>query len=141
MSDLAYGDVSEVIMRLNHQMTTLSEPAQFAWTTAPIDEFECEAPTVLVYPGQQFSSQTRDSPTCRQQTFISVVLLIVTPIDKIPMVVKDAHNAVIGWQVDQAYDKFTYVQRNYPYGVPLEIKAGYMWWQMTIECGYLHRTI
>jgi len=138
---LAYGDVSEVIARVNEKTTTLMTEAQHAWSTEPIDQFDLEAPTVLVYPGQQFSSQTQDSPTCRQQTSISVVLLIVVPIDNIAPVVQDVHNAVVGWQVAPEYDKFTYIMRNYPYGSPLEIKAGYMWWQMAIESSYLHRVV
>ncbi|RLC08114.1 MAG: hypothetical protein DRI24_23865 [Deltaproteobacteria bacterium] len=141
MSMLAYGDVSEIVNRLNDQMTLLETPAQLAWSTNPLDELEFDVPTVMVYPGQQFSSQSGDSPSCRQLTSISVILLIVTPIDSIGPVVKEVHDAILGYQIAPEYGILKYTHRNYPYGVPLEIKGKFIWWQMTVEADFLHRTV
>jgi len=141
MSKLAYGDVTEVIDRLNDKMTTLNTPASLAWTTDPIDELEVSIPTVLVYPGQQFSAQAGDSPVCRQQTTIDVVLLIVAPLDILASVVEDTHKAILGYQIASENGQFVYTARNVPYGMPLEIKGNVVWWQMTIESSFLHRVV
>ena len=141
MSKLAYGDVSDIVERLNTTMTTLKTRAVLAWTTDPVDEFDVVVPTILVYPGQQFSSQVGDSPVCRQRTTMDVVLLIVAPLDILATVVEDAHKSLIGYQVAPDYDQLVYTARNIPYGMPLDIKADMVWWQMTLSAGYLHRTV
>jgi len=141
LSLLAYGDVSEVVDRLNAKMTTLASPAQVAWTKDPMDEFEHNVPTVLVYPAAQFSSQTRDSPVCRQEIQLSVVCLTVCEIDGLGVVLKDQRDALLGWQVAPEYSIMKLTHQNIPYGLPLDIKGKYIWWEDTYQVEYLHRTI
>lgn len=140
MSLLAYGDVSEVVARINSETTILNTPAALAWTKDPVDAFEQEVPTCLVYPAQQFSSQSRDSPVCRQEIQLSVVCLIVTRTDVMGEVIKQIRDAILGWQVAPEYSIFKFTHQNIPYGVPLDIKGEYMWWQDTYQAEYLHRT-
>lgn len=140
-SNLVYGDVSEVIERINDVTTTLRTPAVLAWSTDPINEFDCQVPTCLVYPGQQFSTRTHDSPVCRQETSLSVVCLIVAPIADLGIVVKDIRDAIVGWQIDPYYSIMRFTHQNIPFGGTLEIKGEYIWWQDIYEAEFLQRTV
>lgn len=141
MSLLSFGDVSEVVDRINEMQSTLKSPAELAWTTDPVDEFEKEVPTCLVYPAAQFSSQSRDSPTCRQETQLGVACIIITPLADLGLVVKDIREALLGWQVAPEYSILTFSHQNIPYGMPMDIKGKYVWWQELYQVEYLNRTI
>jgi len=141
MSMLAFGDVSDVVDRINAEATTLKSPAQHAWFTNPLDSFDSEIPSCVVYPNQQFSSQSRDSPVCRQLSQIGVTVLIVAPITELGVVVEDIRKALLGWQVGTNYGIMKFSHQNIPYAMPVEIKADHIWWSELYEVEYLNRTI
>lgn len=141
MSELVYGDITGVVNRINSRVTTLKTPAEAAWTRDPVDELDKEVPLCLVYPSTQFSSQTQDSPTCRQNIQLNVVCLIVAPVATIYKPLKDIRQALLGWQVSPEYSIMKYTHQNVPFGAPLDIKGTYMWWQDTYEVEFLQRTV
>ena len=141
MSKIAFGDVSDIIDRLNVKMTTLKTPAKHAWSIDPIDEYLDYAPTCVVYPGEQFSSRTKDSPVCRQQTQIGLIVMIISPIVTLSDVVEDVRKALLGWQVGDDYSIIKLSHQNVPYAMPVEIKADYIWWSETYQIDFLNRTI
>lgn len=137
-SNIHLGDMTGYIARLNDQMTTLREPVKLAWGMESLDNYEGGMPAILVYPSDQFSTQSGDSYRCRQSMKYSVTNLVICKIDDLPPVIGELRDAIVGWAPDAYSEQFKFTHRNIRYAGPMDIKADYIWWMELYESSKLH---
>ncbi len=137
-SDIHLGDMTGYLERINDQMTTLATPASLAWMMESV-KLDVATPTIFVYPSDQFSTQSGESPRCRQSQKFSVTNMVICKIDtELPAVLKELRNAIVGWAPDNYSEQFKFTHRNIRYGGPMDIKGEHIWWMELYESSKQH---
>ncbi len=137
-SNIHLGDLTGYLARVNAQVPSISNRAELSFGMESIEDFEGDVPTILCYPGDQFSTQTGDTPRCRQSQKFSVNNIVICALTDLPTVLGELRAAIVGWPPDMYSEQFKFTHRNIRFAGPMALKADYIWWEEIYESSKQH---